>query len=216
MTIHDISMTISEEMQVYKNKVEKKPKIVTASSFERDGVYESQLIFNLHTGTHMDFPLHIFKEGNTSDQLDLSKLIRKVKVFDLIHVKEAIDQDDLKDMDIQKNDFVLFKTRNSLTESFDFKFVFISQSAAQYLADLGISGIGVDALGVERDQKGHPTHKILMNHDIIIIEGLRLKDIREDTYLMIALPIKIKHVDALPLSIILIEEPYANQIGDTR
>ncbi len=206
MKVHDISMTISEEMQVYKNKIEKKPTIEVASTFEKDGVYESKLSFNLHTGTHMDFPLHIFKDGKTSDTLDLSRLIRKVKVFDLSDLDMEIDEKDLVKLDIQPDDFVLLKTKNSQTDIFDFHFVFINEKAAQYLSSKGIAGVGVDALGVERDQKGHPTHHLLMNHDIIIIEGLRLKDIPEGEYLMIALPIKIKHVDALPLSIILIEE----------
>ena len=63
---------------------------------------------NLHTGTHMDFPLHMIESGKTSDTLDLNKLIRTVKVFDLSHVEKEIDASDLVSLDINASDFILF------------------------------------------------------------------------------------------------------------
>ncbi len=213
MKIYDVSMTISSEMQVYKNKDDKKPLIEVVSDFSNSTTHESKLSMNLHTGTHMDFPLHIFKEGETSDTLDINRLIRKVKVFDLTHLTNEIDIEDLTNLQIEENDFVLLKTKNSLKEVFDFQFIFINEKAASYLALKKVSGVGVDGLGVERNQEGHPTHQVLMKNDIIIIEGLRLKEIKQGQYFMYALPIKIKGVDALPLSIILIEESYENQIS---
>jgi arylformamidase len=206
MKIYDVSMTISKDMQVYKNLESKVPEFLVASNFDTGSSYETKINFNLHTGTHMDFPLHMLKNGKTSDTLDLSKLIRKVKVFDLTHLEDAIDQKDLQKLNISENDFILFKTRNSYEESFNFKFIYINESASIYLSSKNISGVGIDGLGVERDQKGHPTHKNLFEKNIIIIEGLRLKEVIEKEYMMYALPIKIKSVDALPLSVILIED----------
>jgi len=204
MKIYDVSMTISPDMQVYKNKQEKKPILSIASDFKTGSSHETSLSMNLHTGTHMDFPLHMIENGKTSDTVDLSKLIRKVKVFDMTHVGDVIDQKDLVGLNIQKKDFVLFKTKNSLTEQFEFDFTYVNEHASRYLKEIGIAGVGVDGLGIERDQKGHPTHKTLMNDEIIIIEGLRLKEVKEGTYQMYALPIKIVHSDALPLSVVLI------------
>jgi len=205
MKFYDVSMTITKDMQVYKNIEAKKPIFENASNFENGSSYETILKFNLHTGTHMDFPLHMIKDGETSDTLDLNKLITRVKVFDLTHLTDSIKDVDLFNLDIKEDDFVLFKTRNSFEDFFNFKFVFIHESASIYLAKKKIKGIGVDGLGVERDQIGHPTHKHLMHADVTIIEGLRLKEIEPKTYDMYALPIKIEHVDALPLSVILVE-----------
>jgi arylformamidase len=205
MKFYDVSMTITKDMQVYKNIEAKKPIFENASNFENGSSYETILKFNLHTGTHMDFPLHMIKDGETSDTLDLNKLITKVKVFDLTHLTDSIKDLDLFNLDIKEDDFVLFKTRNSFEDFFNFNFVFIHESASIYLAKKKIKGIGVDGLGVERDQIGHPTHKHLMHADVTIIEGLRLKEIEPKTYDMYALPIKIEHVDALPLSVILVE-----------
>ncbi len=206
MKIYDISMTITKDMQVYKNIEDKKPTFTVASNFETGSSYETKITFNLHTGTHMDFPLHMIPNGETSDTLDLSQLIRSVKVYDLTHLTDSIDASNLINLDIEKNDFILFKTRNSFEEVFNFNFIYINESASVYLAEKGIKGVGVDGLGVERDQKGHPTHKHLMYSNITIIEGLRLKEVPEGIYQMFALPIKIAHVDALPLSVILVKE----------
>ena len=205
MKIYDVSMMIHGEMQVYKNKEEKKPVIETVSDFSNATAYESKISMNLHTGTHMDFELHMVENGKTSDVLDLSKLIRKVKVLDMSFVSDGITKEDLMYKKIEQNDFLLFKTRNSEEDFYNTEFVYLKKDASEYLASLKIDGVGVDGLGVERDQKGHPTHKILMKSDIIIIEGLRLKEVSEGTYFMYALPIKIKHVEALPLSVILVQ-----------
>jgi arylformamidase len=206
MKIYDVSMTIHKDIQVYKNKPEKKPIISIASDFSTGSSHETSLSMNLHTGTHMDFPLHMIPNGDTSDTLDLNRLITKVKVFDMMHLKDGISQTDLTHLDIEQGDFILFKTRNSEEETFNFEFIYIKEDAAAYLASRNISGVGVDGLGVERDQAGHPTHKIFFQHDIIIIEGLRLKAVAKGTYQMYALPIKVTHSDALPLSVILIGE----------
>ena len=203
MKIYDVSMTISKDIQVWKNKEEKKPKFKVASDFSTGTTFETDVYLNLHTGTHMDFPLHMIKDGKTSDTLDLNKLIREVKVFDLTHVKDAIDEKDLVDLNIKENDFVLFKTRNSFEDTFNYNFIYGNECAATYLASKKIKGVGVDSLGIERDQKGHPTHHVLMDQDVIIIEGLRLGNVPEGQYQMYALPIKMKSVEALLLSVIL-------------
>ncbi|MCF7931435.1 MAG: cyclase family protein [Acholeplasmataceae bacterium] len=208
MKIYDVSMTITPDMQVYKNLESKKPIIEVVSDFSNSSAHETKLSMNLHTGTHMDFPLHMIENGLTSDALDITRLITPVKVFDMTHLDQKITEEDLKKLDIQISDFLLFKTINSYDEKFISEFVYIDESASLYLASKKISGVGVDGLGVERNQANHPTHKNLMKNDIIIIEGLRLKDVKQGNYFMYALPIKIQHSDALPLSVILLEEPY--------
>ncbi|MFP4177431.1 MAG: cyclase family protein [Acholeplasmataceae bacterium] len=203
MTIYDVSMTIDSLMQVYKNRNEKKPRITTDQDFEQGSTYESRLEMNLHTGTHMDFPLHILKDGADSRALDLEHLIRPVKVFDLTAVDDGIAASDIESLDIRKNDFVLFKTRNSFEEAFNFEFIYLKEDAATSLAEIGVKGVGIDALGIERDQKGHPTHRALLAKGIIIIEGLRLRMVDDGNYFMFALPLKIRGVEALPLSVVL-------------
>ena len=65
--------------------------------------------------------------------------------------------------------------------------------------------MGIDALGVERGQPGHETHLALMNVHAHIIEGLRLADVKEGRYELIALPLTIAGAEAAPVKAILIE-----------
>lgn len=205
MKIYDISVVISPNMTVYKDYPHKKPVFTNVSNFETGSSYETDIKMNVHSGTHVDFNLHMLKDGNTSSNTILSNYITDAKVFDLTHLKDKIEADDLKELNIEKDDFVLFKTRNSNVEHFDFEFVYVTESAAKYLAEKQIKGVGVDALGIERDQAGHPTHKTLMNHNIVILEGLRLKDIVPQSYILIALPLKFEGLDGSPVRAVLLE-----------
>lgn len=202
--IYDVTMLINENMQVYKNRESKKPVFSVASSVNKgNSTNETNVLFNVHTGTHVDFPRHIYNDGQTSKDFDITTFIRPVKVLDFSSLPEMIRVEDLKKHNILEGDFLLLKTKNSLTDEFDFSFIFLEKDAAQYLASLKVSGVGIDGLGIERDQKGHPSHKALIDNSIWIIEGLRLKEVPEGNYNMVALPLKLDDVDALPLTVIL-------------
>lgn len=205
MRIFDVSMTIEEEMMVYKNRVEKRPRISLEKSFITDGFNESAICMNLHTGTHIDAPYHMQRDGDTVENLDLEKLIAPCQVFDLTHVEGGITKSDLIRLQIKKSGFVLFKTRNSLHDKSSLDFIYLTKSGAEYLADQSVMGVGIDSLGIERDQPSHATHNILFDQGIIIIEGLRLRDIQAGEYFMMALPLKIKGTDGAPARVVLMK-----------
>jgi len=205
MKIYDISMNITKDMMVYKNKVEKQPKLKIISDHIAGNVYESNISIDLHTGTHIDAPLHMIKDGETIESYPLENFINKCKVIDLTNVNDRITANDLVNKNIQKNDFILFKTKNSYSDKFEFDFVFLEKSGAEFLKSKKVIGVGIDSLGIERDQKDHETHKILLGNNIIILEGLRLKDIDEGEYTLYALPLKIDNVEASPTRAILVD-----------
>lgn len=202
MKMYDITGSIYEGMTVYKDKPEKQPKL----NRQTNGyVTETRLELDVHTGTHIDAPLHMVEDGETFESVPLDKLVGPCKVLDLTSVKDAVSKADLEGFGLEKDDFVLFKTRNSFEEAFDFDFVFLAKDGAEYLAEIGIRGVGIDSLGVERSQEGHPTHKTLFANDIIIIEGLRLKEIEQGEYFMVAAPMKLIGTDASPARVLLFE-----------
>jgi arylformamidase len=202
MKIIDITVPIFEGMPVYKNKPEKQPQISTVTNAH---VTESRISLDVHTGTHVDAPLHMMNDGKTIETLPIERLVRSCKVFDLTAVSEKITKKDIEDFSINEGDFILFKTKNSFDEQFNFEFIYVAEDAAKYLAEIGISGVGIDALGIERAQEGHPTHRALMGKDIIIIEGIQLKEVNEGEYFMVAAPLKLQGVDASPARILLID-----------
>ncbi len=201
--IYDISMKIHPDMPVYKNREEKKPVFETVKTFEHDGVFETNLTFNLHTGTHIDYPLHTIKGGYNSYNHSLEPFLGTAKVIDVTHVKDGITENELIHHDIQENDFIIFKTKNSFSEKFLFDFTYLEKTGARYLVEKKVRGVGIDALGIERDQPNHPTHDTLLSKDIIILEGVRLKEVPEGLYELIMLPLNIDDVEALPVRAIL-------------
>jgi len=204
--IYDVTMPITHDIQVYKNNPDTKPKVKQVATFKANGYYESELTINLHTGTHLDYPLHMIENGNNSNHESLTDLITDVKVFDVSYLTESIDLNSIRKFDINENDFILFKTKNSYSEEFLPDFTYLASDSAKYLRDKKIKGVGIDGLGIERSQTNHPTHLALLGNEIIIIEGLRLKEVKQGVYKMICLPLKIKNVEATPARIVLIDK----------
>lgn len=203
MKFYDVTAEVYEGMPVYKNKEEKQPKFQTVTNGH---VTETRLSLDLHTGTHVDAPLHMMNDGETMETIPLERLVRPVKLFDLTHVNDGITKEDIVDLPIEKGDFVLFKTSNSFDEEFNFEFIYVKEDAARYLAEKGIDGVGIDSLGIERAQEGHPTHRTLFQNDIIVMEGLRLKDVEAGQYFMVAAPLKVIGTDASPARVLLFEQ----------
>lgn len=202
----DISMPITETMQVYKNKPEKKPRITAIATHDKNGMHESEIHMNLHTGTHVDAPLHMVADGKTIEATPIDKMITPCRVVDVTDVSGGIKQEDLANKGIKSGDFVLLKTKNSFSETFDFEFIYLERTGAAFLAALGIKGVGIDGLGIERAQSDYATHRMLLGADIPIIEGLRLKDVPEGAYILVALPISIPGAEAAPVRAVLLQK----------
>jgi arylformamidase len=205
LKIYDISMTIHEGMQVYKNKEEKKPQLVNVQNFSNAKNYESRIIMDAHTGTHLDAPLHMIENGETIDTIALEKTVGPARVLDLTAAEGFIGQADLEPLNIKPGEWLLFKTRNSLSEDFDFEFVYLREDGAKYLKEIGIKGVGTDGLGIERAQPEYGTHRTLMAGGILVLEGLRLKEVPAGSYFMVVAPLKLQGIEAAPARAFLLD-----------
>ncbi|MDD2373979.1 MAG: cyclase family protein [Eubacteriales bacterium] len=214
MIIYDVTMTIHEGMQVYKNNPEKKPEYKVTRDFKDSPAHESRLAMDMHTGTHLDMPLHFLPDGQTVETLDLTRVVTGCRVLDLSHVEDAIHADDLVPFNIQPDETILFKTRNSAVNQFDPGFVYLAEDGAKLLVELGINCVGIDGLGIERSQANYGTHKSLLGADIVIIEGLRLQEINQGYYFLVAAPLKIAGAEAAPMRALLIERDNPNAASD--
>lgn len=206
MRIHDVTRLISEDMTVYKDRESKKIKRTVVADYEKADYYESRIDMDMHCGTHIDAPLHMIKGGDTIEKYDLSKFIGDCKVFDLTDVDEAIRKKDIENLDIQKDDIVIFKTKNSFDQGYNPKFVYIEEDAALYLSEKGIKTVGIDAMSIERDKKDHPSHKIILGANIGVIEDLYLKNVGQGQFFLSALPLNIRGSEASPIRAVLIEK----------
>lgn len=206
MKIIDISRPLNADTAVYKNYDSKRFHLKAVSVFEDNGVHESDIKTNLHTGTHVDAPKHMVENGGDLDSLDIRHFIGPCEVFDLTHVEDAIRLADIRDLTFDPERIVLFKTKNSYDEAYNFSFVYLEEDAARHLVDLGVKTVGLDAMSIERDKAGHEVHLILLGNGVAIIEDIRLAEVEAGKYFLSALPLRITAAEASPVRAVLIAE----------
>lgn len=199
MKIVDISWPITPQMTTYKNK--KDVSLVQVKNFDEHGVRETAIHCGSHTGTHIDAPSHFLPDGDHVEKISLNRCIGNCVVIDCTAVAECITKEVLVSYTdvLKSNPIVLFKTRNSFvsdTALFDSSFIYLDASGAEFLVSCGVTTVGIDYLGIERNQPDHKTHTVLMRADILIVEGLRLKDVEPGNYTFICLPLRVVGLEA--------------------
>ena len=173
-----LSLPIKETMAVYKNLEEKRPRIETTRNFIQHGMHESSLHLPLHTGTHVDYPLHAMDGGKCSSDYQRFPIEFTVLVVDLCpQAPTAITLDLVRPLSLDAIDAVFFRTLEQPLEAFDPLFPGVTEEAAAWLSAYPLLFVGTDQQGIERAQPGHPTHIRLLEKDILIIEGLDLSQV---------------------------------------
>jgi arylformamidase len=167
-----------------------------------DSCTVSLLEMGAHTGTHMDAPAHFVRGGIGIDQMPLDTAIGSARVIP-IRDRQSIKTAELARHSIRRGERILFKTHNSDhcwdTDSFVEDFVYISATAAEYLAERQVRLVGVDYLSVGGfHADGVETHQALLQAGIWIIEGLNLKGVRPGRVQLLCLPLKIAGADGAP------------------
>lgn len=197
----DISWPLSPTMTAYKDR--RVVQILPTKFFEIDAARESLMTLSSHTGTHIDAPAHFLRDGATAETISLHALIGTCVVLDMTACTSCIARSDLEQHAavMTEGARILLKTRNSLRaphDPFDVSFIYLAADAAAYVRDKNVALIGIDYLGIERQQPGHPTHRTLLQQGIVIVEGLRLGAIEQGSYELICLPLLLPGLDGAP------------------
>jgi len=200
MKLISLSLPITMNMTVYKNLEDKKPVIEKTRCFKDNGMNENTLHLPLHTGTHVDYPLHAIDNGKSSCDYDIFPAIFKGYVLDLsMNTPVVIGLEQVRNLDLSEVEAVFFKTRKGPMEFFDFEFPWLEKGGAAWFSRLSLKFVGIDQLGIERNQPHHETHISLLEKDILIIEGLNLSDIEAGIHDFLAMTLQIKDVEAEPV-----------------
>ncbi|MEJ7828147.1 MAG: cyclase family protein [Segetibacter sp.] len=167
----------------------------------------TQMSLSVHTGTHVDAPLHFLADGKDITTFPFDKLVGAARIIE-IKDRETIKILELERANIQAGQRILFKTINSAMQwdKMEFKpdYVYLSTEAANYLAEKQISCIGIDYPSIAGYQKNEvPVHQVLLKAGIWIIEGLWLQNVHTGDYEMICLPLKIAGSDGAPARVII-------------
>ena len=213
LKIIDISVPIKKGMPVWPKSL--KPHFKRVLSFANgDSWTQTEINMDIHTGTHIDSPLHRIKGGASIDKLPLKAMMGPAFVAFLPKVK-AITSRDLENLNMPRGTTrLLFRTSNSDFWSkekigFQKKFVALTFDGARWLVEHKIKLIGNDYLSVgpfrNTGEVQAEVHRILLKNRVVILEGLNLSNVKPGVYQLICLPLKIINTEAAPVRAVLLK-----------
>ncbi len=201
MKLIDLTHTFDDAMPVYPGDPE--PEIIRLTDIPVGGFTLSQVKTCMHTGTHMDSPLHMFKNGKSLSEIPVEKFIGRGVLIDA-RGKEMIDDDLLSGVQLQQNDIVLVLTGFSEQyhhASYYSDYPDMTESFAEELVKAGVSIVGLDTASPDRTP--FLIHRILLSGDVLIIENLTNLEslLGIVVFEVCALPAKFK-AEAAPVRVI--------------
>jgi arylformamidase len=165
----------------------------------------SRLSLGVHSGTHVDAPVHFMIDGVGVDRVPFERLVGPARVIDFREI-ERIHRQHLESMEFRAGDRVLFKTANSGRwdePNFRTDYTCLSLEAAQYLAKCEVFTVGIDYLSIGSMRRGVQTHVVLLQAGVCIIEGLDLSPVQAGWYDLICMPLRLEGLDGSPARVVL-------------
>src|SRR5215216_6115236 len=193
MKIYDVTVPVSENIPIYAGDP---PVRIEGLRSIADGTAAnvSKLCFGAHTGTHVDAPNHFIEGTRRVEDLDLEKLIGLCRVVEVNASVDTIGPEQFGN--VKGAERVLFKTRNSSfwnepEKGFRKDFTSVSTEAAQSLVKAGVKLVGIDYLSIEKfGSADFATHLTFLQNEVVILEGLDLREMSAGDYELICLPLK--------------------------
>lgn len=210
MKIHDLTVTIRNGMPVWPgHPAVELERINDMASGAHSNV--SRLSLAVHTGTHVDAPVHFLVDGSGVESLSLDVLVGPALVIELPDSVSVVTAEQLQaakiPMGIKR---ILLKTRNSAgwktATEFNTAYVGLAADGAEYLVERGIRLVGMDYLSIAPYKQSRPTHETLLNAGVVILEGLDLSGIAPGHYTLVCLPMKLGGSDGAPARVVLLED----------
>ncbi|WP_240664542.1 cyclase family protein [Methanosarcina sp. MSH10X1] len=228
--IIDITSPISPFTQIFPG--DPMPEIERVCTLENEGCAVSRLNFGSHTGTHVDAPSHILKNGVTIDKLELKNLMGKAIVLDFSLLSGTLTADILETafrntVTAENTPILLLKTgalsrkgsgtgevipsgpesgsQSMKSGNEEPGSTYLDESSAALIVEKGFRTVGIDGFSVDDlYSETLPAHHILLSGNVNIVECLELDSVTTGTYFFLCLPLKIENCDGAPARALLI------------
>jgi len=203
--IIDISPRVSPDLAVWPGDVPYRRDVAMSWS-GGDHLTLSAINATVHLGAHVDGPNHYDPSGVAIDERPLSLYYGPAQVIDVRvsagerilpeHVTVAIEATR-----------VLFHTGTYPNPNhFNRDFASLSPQVVDWLAEQGVRLVGIDTPSIDLcDDKKLLSHGRVAAHDMAILEGIVLTEVKPGTYTLIALPLPLAGADASPVRAVLID-----------
>ncbi|MBX2926466.1 MAG: cyclase family protein [Saprospiraceae bacterium] len=168
----------------------------------------SRLDIDVHSGSHIDAPLHFLDGTDTTDDIPLDKMVGPCWVADF-RGQERITAAGLEAAAIPADTRrLLFKTDNSsfwkdFAQPFRTDFTSLTLDAAQWVAARGIELVGIDCHSIQLYDDPFDTHIVLLERKVVIVESLNLRDAAPGAYELICLPLRVRGLEGVPVRAVL-------------
>ena len=195
MRIYDISQEVFS-CQVYPG--DPVPEKKTLCSMEKGDLY-NLTAFGMcaHNGTHIDAPFHFLKEGKTVDAICLEAFIGMAYVAE--HQGIVSGHDAAAIMEKAKKQNPESARRILIKGAAE-----VSADAAKVFASSGICLLGNESQTVGPEDAPMAVHLILLNAEVVLLEGIRLAEVSEGVYFLSAAPLNLSGADGSPCRAVLI------------
>ena len=160
-----------------------------------------------HNGTHIDAPTHMVPDGKPLESFPLDCFIGPCRVLNVPY--PVISEKALQELNVQPGERILLRTdpNGKYNKHARFNPSVLSMRAAQYLAQLPVKLVGIDAPTVgNMELCDGEVHAALLKAGIPLLEGLRLEDADKENYELSALPIRLMGENGAPCRAVLIEK----------
>lgn len=157
-----------------------------------------------HVGTHVEAPLHAFRDGAGVADLDPRCLIGPAALVDFTDKgpDEPMRQGEMtrRGSHIRRGDILLIRT--GLSRHYGsprYRRPYLETGAVAWLVERGIKALGIDCSGFEdRTRENHEeNHRRLLGSGILVIEDMNNLDrIEGERVFFLALPLRIRGLDA--------------------
>jgi arylformamidase len=195
MKIFDISQEVFN-CQVYPG--DPSPQKNMLNMMEKGDLYNlTEFSMCAHNGTHIDAPFHFIKDGKTVDDISLEVFVGMAYVA---YHNGIVSENDALNI-IKKAEKQNLEAAKRILIKGDAE---VSLEAAKVFASKNILLLGNESQTVGPKDSPMAVHEVRLSNNVILLEGIRLKDVSEDVYFLNAAPLNLSGSDGSPCRAILI------------
>lgn len=194
MKIIDISQELTK-CKVYPG--DPAPIVTRLCDMKNNDLYNlSEISLCAHNGTHVDAPLHFINNGKGISEIPLEYFVGECYVItfngligrlDAINILEIINNKGVYERLLIKGDCV------------------VTKEAALVFKESKLKLIGNESQSVGPVNSPMEVHLILLSNNIVLLEGVVLKDVEDGKYFLCAQPLNINNIEGSPCRAILIK-----------
>ncbi len=204
--IIDLTYSVTDDMVVYPGN--ERPSFKWLGRVNSEGYNLTRATMVVHTGTHVDAPLHFLAGVTPIDQLPLECFFGPARLFRFVgaprQCEVTLDEVRSAGFDLREGDIFMLSTGiESLAETRDYNFLYPcpSQELLKWLIGKKIRAYMTDATSIDPyGSPDSPNHHLVLGAGIPIVENLRnLGELPVGrVFVVCALPLKLAGREGAP------------------